>query len=105
MALLTLDLQPELYQRLQVEAVEKGKQPENLVIEWIWKRLSPKPADSRTRAQDVLRSAGLLAEPSDAMKKLAAQGTMSLSQVQAALDRSSGKPLSEIILEQRGPKI
>lgn len=29
---------------------------------------------------------------------------MSLEEVQEALDRVSGKPLSELILEMRGPK-
>jgi hypothetical protein len=30
---------------------------------------------------------------------------MTLEEVSAALDRAEGKPLSEIILEQRGPKV
>jgi hypothetical protein len=46
----------------------------------------------------------LLAEPSDEMKAQAAQATMTLEEVQAALDRAGGQPLSEFIIEQRGPK-
>jgi hypothetical protein len=46
----------------------------------------------------------MLAEPSTDMKARAAKATMSLAEVQAALDRAGGKPLSELIIEQRGPK-
>lgn len=105
MTLLTLDLKPDIYRQLQGEATRKGKRPENLVLEWVLNRLSPKPVNERERAKAVLRAAGLLAEPSEEMRQLAAQATMTLSEVQAALDRAGGKPLSEIVLEQRGPKI
>jgi hypothetical protein len=39
------------------------------------------------------------------MKKRAKQANLSLEEVQAALDAAEGKPLSEVILEMRGPKI
>jgi hypothetical protein len=38
------------------------------------------------------------------MKKRARQATMSLEEIRAALDRAGGQPLSELILEMRGPK-
>ncbi len=52
----------------------------------------------------MLRAAGLLAELSPEEKERAAQSTATLEEVSAALDRAGGKPLSEIILEMRGPK-
>ncbi|MBV7336270.1 hypothetical protein KFU94_50165 [Chloroflexi bacterium TSY] len=104
MATVTLDLEQELYQRLETEAIRNGKPLEALVIEWVVERLSPKPTSERERAREVLRAAGLLAEPSAQMRKIAAQSTMPLDEVQSALDRTGGKPLSEIIIDQRGPK-
>jgi len=38
------------------------------------------------------------------MKKRAEQCTVTLEEVRTILDKTQGKPLSEIILEQRGPK-
>jgi hypothetical protein len=52
----------------------------------------------------AMRAAGLLAEPSPAMLARAARATLTLEEISAALDRAEGKPLSEIIIEQRGPK-
>jgi hypothetical protein len=52
----------------------------------------------------VLRAAGLLAELSPAEKERARRSTMTLEEVSAALSRAGGKPLSELILEMRGPK-
>jgi hypothetical protein len=103
MMTLTLDLPDELYRRLQEEAARIGQPMDDLVTTWLGEHLPP-PKSERQRAIEVLRAAGLLAEPSAAMKARAAQATMSLAEVQAALDRAGGKPLSEIIIEQRGPK-
>ncbi|HMO58209.1 MAG TPA: hypothetical protein PKA05_21315 [Roseiflexaceae bacterium] len=36
--------------------------------------------------------------------RTAAGATLSLEEVQAILARAGGKPLSEIVIEQRGPK-
>ncbi len=58
----------------------------------------------RDRATEALRVAGLLAEPSPAMQRLAAESTLTLDEARAILDRAGGKPLSEVILEMRGPK-
>jgi hypothetical protein len=52
----------------------------------------------------VLLAAGLLAEPTPEMLAVAAQSTATLEEVQAAFARVGGKPLSEIVIEQRGPK-
>jgi hypothetical protein len=58
----------------------------------------------RERATEALRMAGLLAELSPEEKQRAARSTATLEEVQAALGRAGGKPLSELILEMRGPK-
>jgi hypothetical protein len=61
-------------------------------------------ANERERATALLRAAGLLAEPSSSLQQLAAESTLTLDEARAILDRAGGKPLSEIILEMRGPK-
>lgn len=103
MTTLTVDLPADVYQRLQDKATRAGRPIEALAEELLTEQVTP-PKSERERAREVLRAAGLLAEPSAAMKARAAQATMSLAEVQAALDRAGGKPLSEIIIEQRGPK-
>jgi hypothetical protein len=61
-------------------------------------------AGERERATEALRAAGLLTELSPAEKALADQSALTLEEARAILDRAGGKPLSEIILEMRGPK-
>lgn len=106
MTTLTLELPPELYERLRAEADRLGKPAPVVARELLAERLPspPAPPDERERTRAVLRAAGLLAEPSPEMRRLAAESTMTLEEVSAALDRAGGQPLSEIILEQRGPK-
>lgn len=103
MTTMTLDLPADLYLRLQEEAARAGRPVDDLVAVWLEERLAP-PKTERERAIAVLRAAGLLAEPSAEMQARAATATMSLAEVQAALDRAGGVPLSDLIIEQRGPK-
>jgi hypothetical protein len=62
------------------------------------------PQGERERATEALRAAGLLTELSPAEKARAAQSTLTLDEARAILDRAGGKPLSEVVLEMRGPK-
>ena len=106
MAALPLELPPEMYARLRAEAerlVERLAEAP-LTTPATGDRPSPAPMSDRDRTTEVLRAAGLLAEPSPEMRRLAAESTMTLEEVSAALDRAGGKPLSELILEMRGPK-
>lgn len=102
---LMLDLPSELYERLREEAEKAGKPPQVVAQEWLAERLSPPPSESeKERAIEVLRADGLLTELGPEGKRRAARSTATLEEVSAALDRAGGKPLSEIILEMRGPK-
>lgn len=66
---------------------------------------APVPVMSeRDRATEALRAAGLLSEPSAEMRRLASESTLTLEEARAILDRAGGPPLSEVILEMRGPK-
>ncbi len=105
METLTLELSPELYQKLKEEAGRTGQSAETLVAQWVAERLSPLAVPSeRERAIAVLRDAGLLTELGPELKRLARESSATLEEVSAALSRPGSKPLSEIILEQRGPK-
>ena len=72
-----------------------------LVVE---EQTAPTPATKRDRATEALRAAGLLAEPTLEMREQAAASTLTLEEARAILDRAGGKPLSEIIIEMRGPR-
>ena len=92
-------------ERLQREASRVGKPAEVLVSEWLTAWLAPVPPPSeRERAREVLRAAGLLSEPTAAMHAIATQSTATLAEIQATFARVGGQPLSEIVIEQRGPK-
>lgn len=105
MSALTIELPPDLYDRLRDEALRQGKPPEDVAGAWLAERLaSAAPLNDRERSIAAVRAAGLLVEPDVAMRARAAQATMTLEEVRAALDRLGGRPLSEIIIEQRGPK-
>jgi predicted DNA-binding antitoxin AbrB/MazE fold protein len=74
-----------------------------LVVEEIGAPNAADVQDERTRVREVLRAAGLLAELGPNLKAMA-DPTISLEEVRAALSRAGGTPLSELILEDRGPK-
>ena len=112
MTSVTIELPAEIYERLRRAAAQHGKPVEEIAQEWLVAHSAqartdlppPAPADERTRAIAVLRTSGLLATSGPALKARAARATLTLDQARAILDRAGGKPLSEVILELRGPK-
>ncbi|WP_129633828.1 hypothetical protein [Candidatus Oscillochloris fontis] len=105
MTVLMLDLPSEILERLHAAALREGKSVDILAGEWLIERLIPTPPKSdRERARDVLRTAGLLIEPTPTMHAIAAQSTATLEAVQASFARIGGTPLSQIVIEQRGTK-
>ena len=106
MTTLTLELPPEVYHRLHEEADRLGKPPQVVVQEWLMERLSvpiPVPDSARAKARQALRATGLLVEQRPCLHRQVEQ-KVRLEDVEAALARVGGKPLSEIVLAQRGPK-
>jgi hypothetical protein len=103
MTTVTLDLPPDTYRRLNEEAHRQGK-PIEAVAEALLAEQLAAPLSERDRATELLRAAGLLAEPGPEMKERATRSTATLAEVQAALAKGTGKTLSEIVIEQRGPK-
>ena len=106
MTTLTLELSPEAYQRLHEAATRLGKPPQVVAQEWLIERLSVPmlaPDSARENARRALRAAGLLAERSLRLPRQIDR-PVRLEDVEAPLGRVGRKLLSEIILEQRGPK-
>lgn len=102
---LKIKLPSELYERLQQEAKRSGRPADDLAQEWLAERLEkPETKSERELATEALRRAGLLTELSPKEKERARRSKATLEEVRAALDRAGGKPLSEIVLEQRGQK-
>lgn len=107
MTALILDLPPDLYARLHEEAARQGKPPEGVVREWLAERLAPPPqSEGRAAARAALRAAGLLAVVplADGLRNRAAGSALNTETVGADLESAGGRPLSAIIIEQRGPR-
>lgn len=107
MTLLTLELTTDVYKRLRRRADRLGKTPQQLAEDLLARELvEPSIEDNQEQMQvtTALQSAGLLTALTADEKQRAAAVTATLSEVRAALDRTTGKPLSEVIIEMRGPK-
>jgi hypothetical protein len=106
MTTVTIDIPTDLYQKLQDASNRAGKSVEHMVQEWLVERASyAEPTPEREQVRAILRAAGLLTELGPALRKRASHSTATLEEVQAAFIRVGGKPLSEVVIEQRGPKI
>ena len=106
MTTLTLELTPEAYRRLHEEADRQGKPLQMVAQEWLVERLAPlalPTGSDRERVRKALHAAGLLVDLGPGLR-VRANPMVPIEDVEAALARAGGKPLSEIVLEQRGPK-
>jgi plasmid stability protein len=126
MAKIVVELSPAIYQQLRQRAQEAGKSPEALSRELLGAALQSQPArdvgkppaalspepPERTQvpeappvrsAREILRQSGMLSELSPYLQSKIIPG-VTLEEVQEALTQAGGPPLSDIIIEQRGPK-
>ena len=79
MTTLTIELPPDLYDRLRAEAERNGKPAQVIAQEWLAERLTiPAPISDRERSREVLRAAGLLTELGPEGKARAARSTATL---------------------------
>ena len=105
MTTLTVDLPKRVYEHLHTIAQRQQKSIETVAQEWLTEKSAvEQPMSEHERAIAALRMAGLLTELSLKEKARAAQSTLTLDEARAILDRAGGKPLSEVVLEMRGPK-
>lgn len=106
MTTLILELSPKVYRRLREQADRLGKTPQSIAEEMLAEQLASQPAtsdNSREKVRAALRTVGLLSEVSPALRARA-NSTVHLADVESSLRRASGASLSDIILEQRGPR-
>jgi len=107
MTVLTLELPTDLYDRLRRRADQLGKTPQQVAEGLLAQELAETPVGAtreREHVTEVLRAAGLLTSLAPGEKEKAEATTVTLHEVQTALDRAGGKPLSEVITEMRGPR-
>jgi hypothetical protein len=126
MVKVVIELSPTTYQQLRQRAAQCGQAPESLASELLEAALQatqgqPPPeavgASSAERqavtdsassppvrsTREILRASGMLSELSPYLRSKIIPG-VTLEEVREALTRAEGPSLSEIILEQRGPK-
>ena len=101
MTAVTIELPADIYERLATAAQQQHTSIEVVARAWIAEHSAGAPLVSeRERARAALRAAGLLVEPSAATRQSTpltpAERTALAAQV------PSGRPLSEIIIEERG---
>lgn len=107
MTVLTLELPTDLYDRLRRRADRLGKTPQQVAEGLLAQELAETPigvTQEREQVTEVLRAAGLLTNLAPNEKEKAEATTATLHDVQSSLDRAGGKPLSEVIIEMRGPR-
>ncbi len=94
------------HRRLAEWARRVGKTPELLtqeIVEQALRSQIPSTVAAPGTARQILRAAGRVRPLSPALRRRIIPG-VSLEEVRASLARTGGQSLSEIILEQRGPK-
>ena len=100
---LVLSLSAEVYSRLQERAAQLRK-PMEKVSEEILEEALAKELPRRQVARRILEEAGELRPLGDELRGLIVRLDIPLEEVRAALGTWEGPSLSEIIIEQRGPR-
>ena len=101
MSTITIDLPPEIYKRLAVQAHRLGKAPEVLSRTLLEAALEAYEAAPSPTAREVLEAAGRLRPLSDALRNKIIPG-VTLDEVRAILSQAAGPSLSDITHAQRG---
>ena len=101
---IVIDIPPETHKRLEVQARRKGKTLKALTRELIETALQTSEEAGPKTAQEVLQAAGRIHPLSETLRRKIIPG-VTLDEVRTALTQAAGPSLSELILEQRGPKL
>ena len=102
MGILIIELSPKAYQSLQERARRAGKPPQTLSQEILEKVLREEAQPPRT-AREILEASGRLRPLGPLLRRRIIPG-VTLEEVRTSLAKAEGPSLSEIVLEQRGPK-
>ena len=104
MSTIVIDIPPETYERLEEQARKAGKAPEALTRELLETALQAREVARPRTAREVLQALGRVRPLSETLRSKIIPG-VTLDEVRIALTHAAGPSLSEIILEQRGPKL
>lgn len=103
MSTIVIDVSAETYRRLEEQARRVGKAPETFTRELVESALEAREEAQPKTAREVLLAMGRVRPLSETLRRKIIPG-VTLDEVRAALTQAAGPSLSEIILEQRGPK-
>ena len=99
MTTLTLELPKDLLGLLQERASERGQKLQEAALRILQKELAPEKSE-REQVIEALRASGLVRPLSEDLRKMI-DPSVTHEEVEAAFARAGGKPLSEIVIEQR----
>ena len=103
MSTIVIDIPPQTRQQLEEQARKAGKTVEALTRELIETALETRQEDRPSTARAALRAAARVRPLSDTLRRKIIPN-VPLDEVRLALSRAAGPSLSDLILEQRGPK-
>ena len=102
METILLHLPPQSYKALQERAHRAGKSLESFTCELLEQALGQARGSAKT-PREILEGTGRIRPLGEALRRRIIPG-VSLEDVQNTLARADGPALSELILQQRGPK-
>ena len=100
MSTLTLELPKDLLKLLQERASERGEELQEVALRILERELAAEAKSERERVTEVLQAAGLIRPLSEELRQMI-DPTVTHEEVEAAFAKAGGKPLSQIIIEQR----
>jgi plasmid stability protein len=100
---MVINIPDELLEQLEVQAHQAGTTPEALTRTLLETALRAHEKLLPRTARDVLQAAGRVRPLSETLRRQIIPG-VTLDEVRKALSDASGPALSDLILEQRGPK-
>lgn len=103
MSSMVIDIPPVMYQRLQEQARKAGKSPEALTRDLLDRALQAEEGTQPRTARAVLQAAGRARPLSETLRRRIIPG-VTLEEVRESLTQAGGPSLSNVVLEQRGPK-
>ena len=104
MSTITIDLPQETYERLEERARKTGQTPEVLSRHLLETFLSPQTTPSPHTVRDALYGTGRARPLSEALRSKIIPG-VTLNTARKILANTAGPSLSEMIEEQRGPRL
>jgi len=106
MSTLAIELPLETCQRRQERARRASKPPESLIQDLVEKALREERMGKELgeSAPEILEASGRARSLGEALRRGVIPGVTPPEEVRSALSRAGGPSLSELVLEQRGPK-